>query len=449
MIMASMTVQGIQALKAGAKYVKYPVSKGLFIGVTTDGDKVWVVRYSVKGNQRDYRLPKPFGLKTDSGHLSLVDARAKTAEIQALARQGIDYQEKLARDAKESAEIAARQEADKLTVKDLFDAWVETTKRKDGGAELARSFNKDVLPSIGGIVLKELQESHVRALLKPVVAQGKNRKAVVILNNLKQMFKWAGGRRPWKLLVDDPTASLKPGDVTAQGYEETERDRTLSEDEIKELVLKLPNAGLQKHIEIAIWLVLACCTRIGETIKAKWADVDLDNGVWAIPRENTKSGKAHTVYLSPFAVKQFERLKGLAGEGEWCFPNRDNTSHLCTKSPTKQIGDRQLSAMKRKPLRNRSKAADALVLSGGAWTLHDLRRTGATMLQALNVGQHLIERILNHAEPNRMVRIYQRHDYGEELKAAWKLLGDRLDLITRDEPNVIIGKFVQTGTASH
>lgn len=63
------------------------------------------------------------------------------------------------------------------------------------------------------------------------------------------------------------------------------------------------------------------------------------------------------------------------------------------------------------------------------------------MLQALNVGQHIIERILNHAEPNRMVRIYQRHDYADELRAAWTTLGARLDLLTQDDPNVVVGKF--------
>jgi hypothetical protein len=65
---------------------------------------------SVKGKQIDYRLPKPFGLRSDAAHISLLDARAK-AEIKALGKQGIDYQQKLDADAKALAAQSAQQAA--------------------------------------------------------------------------------------------------------------------------------------------------------------------------------------------------------------------------------------------------------------------------------------------------------------------------------------------------
>lgn len=39
---------------------------------------------------------------------------------------------------------------------------------------------------------------------------------------------------------------------------------------------------------------------------------------------------------------------------------------------------------------------------------HDLRRTGATIMGELGVDGEVIERCLNHVEPNRRKRIYQR-----------------------------------------
>jgi integrase len=433
MIMADMTVQAIQALKPSTSYTKTQVSRGLYIGVATTGEKVFFVRYTVNGNtnRSEYRLPKLFGTKSGPAHISLTDARAKTTEIQALAKQGIDYQQKLEADAKAVASQSVQQEAENVTVANLYEAWFATTRRKDGGAELTRSFKRDVLPILGPMKLRDLEEGHIRALLKPISARGTNRTAVALLNNLKQMFNWSNGRKPWKLLVDDPTCNLKPEDITQPGYEEVERDRVLSHDEIKCLVRQLPAARLVKTTEYAIWIVLSCCTRIGETIMAEWTDVDLAAGVWHIPESNTKGkAPAHTVYLSAFAIRQFEALKTITGGGKWCFPNEAGTDHHDLKSPTKQIGDRQASLRNSKPLTNRCAGVSSLVLGSEKWTPHDLRRTGATLLQTVGVDQHVIERMMNHPEQNRMQRIYQQHDYADEQRQGWTNLGALLDQLT-------------------
>lgn len=429
--MADLTVVAIQKLPANATYTKYKVSTGLFVGVTSAGEKRFIVRYSVNGRQIDYRLPKPFGLKTDAAHISLLDARAKAAEIRVLGKQGINYEQKLEAEAVAIAAQSTQKAVDNYTVGDLYDAWFATTRRKDAGAELTRSFNRDVLPVLGPMRLTDLEEGHVRALLTPISASGTNRKAVVILNNLKQMFGWANGRKPWKLLVDDPTCNLKPQDITHPDYEEVERDRVLSRDDIRALAKQVPQARLVKTTEVAIWLTLSCCTRIGETIKAEWEHVDLEGGEWLIPEANTKGkAPAHTVYLSAFAIRQFETLKAITGESKWCFPRDDDATHLDVKSPTKQISDRQAALKTSKPLTNRSTATGSLVLGTEKWTPHDLRRTGATLLQSIGVQQHIIERMTNHAEQNRMQRTYQRHDYADEQREGWAKLGNLLDQLT-------------------
>lgn len=63
----------------------------------------------------------------------------------------------------------------------------------------------------------------------------------------------------------------------------------------------------------------------------------------------------------------------------------------------------------------------------GAWTPHDLRRTGATMMQALGISLELIGRCQNHVLPGSKVRQhYMLHDYADEKRAAWAALGERL-----------------------
>lgn len=68
-----------------------------------------------------------------------------------------------------------------------------------------------------------------------------------------------------------------------------------------------------------------------------------------------------------------------------------------------------------------------LVVAGGkndAWTLHELRRMGATMMQALGISLDIIARCQNHVLLGSKVRrSYMHHDYAQEKRAAWAALG--------------------------
>ena len=210
----------------------------------------------------------------------------------------------------------------------------------------------------------------------------------------------------------------------------------------------IAGAGLFFTSAHSIWIMLATCCRVGELSGAAWADVDLEAKQWRIPPENSKNGKAHLIDLSDFAIRQIEAIKTLTdtttndqGEtvfGKWVLPAKHNDGPVCSKSLAKQIGDRQRDGA---PMKNRSPLTDVLKLPGGKWTPHDLRRTGATLMGKLGVLPEIDERCLNHTEQNALKRIYQRHDYREEMRAAWNLLGARLDLLTRaDADNVVTFK---------
>jgi hypothetical protein len=50
----------------------------------------------------------------------------------------------------------------------------------------------------------------------------------------------------------------------------------------------------------------------------------------------------------------------------------------------------------------------------------------------------VIEKCLNHTEENKMKRIYQRAQYEGPMRDAWKLWGDRLDLLSNKPNNVLV-----------
>lgn len=336
------------------------------------------------------------------------------------------------------AELAenAKQKS-RLTVNKLFELWekLDLVNRKDGGKEVRRMFEKDILPAIGDMAVEDVRKVHIINIIDKLLTRGVNRMSKLILSLMRQMFRFAQDR---DIIENDPTASIRKAKI---GGKDTIRDRYLSDNEIKALKKQLPEARLLKTTECAIWIILSTCCRIGELCKAEWKHLDLEAGTWKIPAENSKNGKPHVIYLSEFARKQFSVLIKLKSSPIWIYPNTDKTDHVCEKSITKQLGDRQL-ADDREPMSGRSKYCRTLKLADGKWTPHDLRRTGSTIMGNLNVRPDIIEKCLNHVEQNKMKKTYQHQTLEAEQKDAWKLLGDRLDILTSESANnVLVGNF--------
>ena len=66
------------------------------------------------------------------------------------------------------------------------------------------------------------------------------------------------------------------------------------------------------------------------------------------------------------------------------------------------------------------------------------RRTAATMMVQLGVSPDVVEKCLNHMEPNKLKRIYQRASSEVPMREAWRLLGERLDLLVNKPANVVM-----------
>lgn len=317
-----------------------------------------------------------------------------------------------------------RERLGRVTVSDLFERWLglDLSRRKDGGREVIRAFNKDVLPVIGDMAAEDVNKADITQVLDRILLRGANRLASRTLAELRQMFGFAFTR---DIVKADPTHGIRKKDI---GGKQLERDRVLNEDEIRELAAKIPEARLSRETEHAIWIMLSTACRVGEISRARWEHVDFERKTWNIPSEHSKNGRALTVYLSEFALSHFLGLQSLAAaSAEWIFPARTGASHVSDKSLAKQIGDRQRLT----GLKNRSKLTGSLLLSRGPWTPHDLRRTAATLMGGvLRIPSDVVERCLNHTEQNRIKRTDQRQELREEQAQAWTALGGLLESLS-------------------
>ena len=253
----------------------------------------------------------------------------------------------------------------------------------------------------------------------------------MLLGYLRQFCRWSLARG---YLDSDPTAALSKSSIKTNGA----RERVLSEAEVRELARLLPQAGLPSWAPPAVWLLLSTAARVGELLQARWEDFDLEAREWTIPAERAKNGRAHVVDLSEFALARLAELEALRSS-PWLVAGRTPAKD---GAPAKPVNEKGLSKLLKdrqrpegyEPLKNRkAEGLRALILPGGEWTPHDLRRTAATLMQALGVTPAVIEKALNHSEPRRLVAVYQRHDYRAERRDAFNRLGDHLERLAGGE----------------
>ena len=402
-------------------------------------------------------------------HKSLADARSEAERLWQVRSQGLDPRAERLRliEEKRQQEQAAQLLAERrLSVRQLFDRWRETelqpriradgkrTGRKDGGQYVLEQFTRHVFPRIGDMTLENLRKTDLLGILDAQVSAGKLRTANVLLADLKQMLDFALER---ELIVANPLATVRKGKI---GGAAVERDRVLSENEIIQLVAQLPEARLHLRSHAAVWLILSTGVRVGELMGAVWAEdlptdprkraaridalaieaetADVKLGIvnptgreWYLPQ--TKNQRDHRIHLSDFALAQFRLLAGLreslkdTNDGTlspWVFPATDNRMPVCVKSFGKQLSDRQRPAEER--LSNRTKATTTLILPGGKWTAHDLRRTAATLMARRGFGSDVINECLNHVQKDRMAKVYIRDRREAEQIKAFDALGETL-----------------------
>lgn len=379
-----------------------------------------------------------------------------------------------------AADVTRR--AEDATLEELAREWFKSgVLRKDGNADLQRAFDKDVFPRVGSQPIRATTEHQLRDVLAAVVARGANRMAVRLWRDLRQMFAWAEKRQPWRrLLIDgNPAELVRIETIVPFDYDMSNvRERTLNAGEIRELRdifarmdkeyeqaadKRRATRPLQSESRLALWICLGTLCRIGELLMAQWKHVDLEANTWFIPKENAKGARGkkqdQLVFLSAFAARQFEALHALTGNTDWCFPAWDAKSHVDVKTVSKQVGDRQHRFKDRKALKGR-RNDDSLVLARGAngdWTPHDLRRTGATMMQALGITPEVVDRCQNHVlKGSRVRRHYLTHPYNAEKRDAWVRLGAELEAIlntgspaasVRKEPVRSVGAVEQGAAA--
>ncbi|AZS78854.1 site-specific integrase [Achromobacter spanius] len=382
---------------------------GLSLRIRPDDSRLWIFRYTSAAGKPAKKSLGPYP------DVSLQEARLKATQMRQQLQKGIDPGSKV--------------EGKPDTVQKLFDTWVTdslTHRRNAKGVYACRSrVRKHILSKAGNDRIGALTKARILDLLAPIVRAGHGPQANAVLVDLKQMLGYAT-ERDW--IEVNPAALIRKATV---GGKDVVRDRVLDGDEIKTLRDKLLAAtGMTLYAQAAYWIALSTMARAGEIAAIRESEVDWDAREWTIPAAKNKSNREHVIQLSDFAMYWLTALRQQQRPGDYLIPGKGGIGHVSYRSFSHQATVRQDRSNGQQGLTVRGE----LSLPGGAWTTHDLRRTGATIMGELGIAENVVEKCLNHAEQTQLVKVYQRQKMLPQRREAFDALGAHLTKLLGD-PN--------------
>ncbi|MEW6169287.1 MAG: tyrosine-type recombinase/integrase [Pseudomonadota bacterium] len=406
--------------KPGAKPLKLPDGKGLYLMVMPNGTKAWRYRFKLTkgGETREsvyaighYAAAPPgeskeqAAVRRAAGGFTLEEARQERLRARGLVKQGINpahyrqqQRQKVARDAEASFEIVAR-------------AWIEgrdwTQATKD---ERLRLLQRVAFPQIGAIPVKQIESASILSLLKAAAKKNGPTVAAQARTTIFKVFELA---REEYGVTSNPVLAWQE----ALPKNKTQHKRALTPKEIGEFLRDLD--GRERNVQTVaafrlMWLTLC---RPSEVTGARWSEIDLEAAAWTIGSERMKKRMEHRVPLPAQAVNLLKSLQPLTGHRPHVFPHRDRRSEPMTDANLRQA----LHAMG----------------WAGRYSPHATRTTGSTILNEQGYPADWIERQLAHGEPNRVRSTYNHARHFADRTRMMQAWADYLDSLKNGAGNVV------------
>jgi integrase len=424
----------LRALKSTDKVFSESDGGGLYIEVMPTGKKRWGLKYrTLTGKQETIRLG-------DYPAYSLADARTWRDDCKVLAGRGLSpmalkrgdpIPDDAAPVAKELAQLfirewclkaiekaKAKEEATKAseTVEAFARRWYAEIVEPANSTprNIKRVLDKDVIPAIGGKQIADVTVTDILAITDKIKNRGADQMALQTRNVLKRLFAYAIAREKTQF---NPAAAIEAKFIASA----RSRDVALSPEEMGKLLRAIYQSSIKRAHKLALHLLILCMVRKGELIGARWEELDLEQGQWAIPGERMKKDKPHLVHLSRQAVAMFEELKGLASGSEWVFPSRGDLNRPIAHSTLNQ-------------------AVRSLEIDVRDFVIHDFRRTASTHLHEAGFNSDWIEKCLAH-ETKGIRGVYNRAQYADQRREMLQWWANFVDSQIEEGRKVIIGNF--------
>jgi integrase len=291
---------------------RYTDGQGLQLLVKSSGARSWVMRYRFAGQYRDTGL----GNASGPAAMSLADARKVAASIRAKIVSGIDP-------VGERKAVAAKVQADAvrlISFRDVAESYLEanadTWRNEKHRSQWYSTLAMYVYPVMGDLPIAEVDTQHVMAVIEPIwktkpETASRVRGRIEIILDAGKVRGYRSGDNParWRnhlaLILPKPK-KLSRGHHKALPYRE-----------MPTFIERLRER--QAVAAMALEFTILTAARTGETIGARWQEIDFERALWVVPANRMKAYREHRVPLCERAIEILRTVKGLGSD--YLFPS--------------------------------------------------------------------------------------------------------------------------------
>ncbi len=395
-----LTDPKIRQARGKEKAYKLSDGAGMFLLVTSAGQKYWRLKYRFGGKEKTLAL----GVYPD---VKLAAARRKRRDARDLLDAGKDPG--LAK--KEEKRLQTMQA--QSTFEAVAREW--HSKQKDNwtprhAEKVLTSLESNIFPALGTRPIADITPPELLDVLRVIEHRGSLYVAGNVLQRCGAVFRYAiASCRSKRNPAADLKGALKPPKVT--------HFASLSAKDLPKFLDKLDQYHGHKITQLATRLLMLTFVRTGELRAAKWEEFDIENRLWRIPAARMKMGVEHLVPLSDQAIECLAEIQEISGGYSLVFPGRNNIN---------------------KPL-SENTVLYCLYRMGyhGRATGHGFRSTASTILNETGFPSDAIERQLAHGERDKVRAAYNKALYLDKRTKMMQAWADYLDSV-KDEPKKVV-----------
>ena len=391
-----LTDVSLKNLKIKAKAYKVADRDGMYVAVAPSGQITFRYDYRLNGRRETLTIGR-YG----SDGVSLSAARELCGAARKMVAEG------------QSPAQEKQREKRRLSVAQDFGAvakrWFKEARMAESTRAMRKAiFDRDILPVWKNRLMREITPDDLRALCIKVKDRGAPATAIHVRDIVKQIYGFAilHGEK-----VTNPADEVGPASIATFAP----KDRALSPMEIRIMLHQLEHVPTLPTIRLGLRLILLTMVRKSELLDAVWDEVDFENAVWTIPKERMKRGKPHNVYLSRQSLDIMIALRTCAGNSRYLLPSRYDADAPMSRATFNRV---TVAVVERAAKRN---------LPLEPFTVHDLRRTGSTLLNELGFNRDWVEKCLAHEEGRSSRGVYNKAEYEQQRRHMLQEWADMID----------------------
>lgn len=390
-----LTDTKIKSLKPKDKVYKVADRDGLYVSVSTASTITFRYDYRINGRRETLTIGK-YG----ADGINLAEARERLMIARKQVSEGI------------SPATEKRAERNKIRNADRFCVFAEKyladVQLADSTKALrVATYERDIKDTFGNRLMTEITADEIRSHCEKIKERGAPSTAIFVRDLIANVYRYA---------IQRGHKFANPADEIANSSIATfkKRERVLTPREIKLFFNTLEETQSDFALKKAVKFILLTMVRKGELVNATWDEVDFKNKVWTIPAERMKAKRAHNVYLSEQALDLIIAFQIYSEGSPYLLPGRINRRQPIANSSLNRV------------IANCIKFINKDEQRIDDFTVHDLRRTGSTLLHEMGFNSDWIEKSLAH-EQQGVRAVYNKAEYAEQRKEMMQRWADQVD----------------------